>query len=220
MRRLLLALALLWAAPAEAAVVWSASDHGASISGGGTLTTTATATTDEMGRATVSFSSGKLYFEFTDNDATNVLGGWSNATESTAHILGLTATNSIGIRGSNGILFSGANANDGTFTAGDRIAIAFDIGNMILWWKDITTASAWHPSGDPNLGTGGWTSANDPGFTSANFPGPYFPAYSFSLNASSVTADFTPASFTGAIPTGFQAVDPSASARALLGVGQ
>ncbi len=190
--------------------VWSATDLGTGISGGGTTTVTSTQAGDTAGRATKSFSAGKIYFEFTDNQANNCFVGWANSSAVLTNILGSGVDdNSVGVRGSNGILMRGTNDNNGTFPAGNRIAIAFDISGFKLWWKDITAAGAWEPSGDPGLGTGGFTSASNAEFTAVHFPGPYFPAYAFSVNGGTNTASFSTASFSGAIPTGFSAVDPA-----------
>ena len=220
-----LLLALLWLLcghPAAAAVVWSATDLGAGISGGGTTAVTTTTTADTSGRDTKSFSSGKIYYEFTATSTGNQFAGWANPSHSNSTILGVGGVgNSIGVRGTLGIRFEGTDEGVGTFAAGDRIALAFDIDDFRFWWKDITAGGAWEPSGDPNTLTGGYSASVDVNFNPTNFTGPYLPAYSFSTQSGNTcTAFFTPASFTGTIPTGFQAVDPGGTTRTLLGVGQ
>ena len=192
------------------AVVWSATDIGSGITGGGTATVASTTGSDTAGRATISFSfPSKVYYEFTTSSATADFVGWANSSQSLSAILGVGGSaNSLGLRGSNGFRVSGTDESVGTFPGGDRIGIAFDMGNFVAWWKDITASGPWEPSGDPNLGTGGFTSANNASFTPTSFVGPYFPAYSFSASSQTTTAFFASASLLGAIPTGFVSVHP------------
>jgi hypothetical protein len=194
---------------------WSATDHGTGLTIAGN-TATCTATADTLGRATASHGAAKKYFEGTwivdAFTGASIIIGFANATAALNAVLG-SATNAfstIGVR-NGGIFFDGvASQGGGTFTVGDRIGFAFDEIAFKFWWRDVTTGGAWFPSGDPNLGTGGYTVTNDPNFNSTTFPGPYFPAFSCSNINDSLTAFFG-ADVIGPVPTGFSTIDPAAT---------
>jgi hypothetical protein len=212
----LLAL-LLCLAHAQAQEIWSSTDLGSglAISNAGRTATSSTAS-DTLGRGVASAASGKKYYEAVTSQATFDLIGFATSSAPTNQILGsgTPANNpSVGVRGLDGIFYGGTGGQGGgTFTAGDRVALAMDIDNALLWWKDLTTSSAWHPSGDPGLGTGGFSTTNLNGSA-------VFPAYSMSNSGDTVVASFAAADITGTIPTGFSLFGTCARTLALMGVG-
>lgn len=117
----------------------------------------------------------------------------------------------VGITATGGAIFGGVNQNDGTFKSGDVIGLAVDATNKKFWWKNITQSSPWHPSGDPNTGTGG-LSISASGF-------PLFPALADFFQNDAVTFKFDSSTFSGTLPTGYSAFISGTSGSGSMVVG-
>lgn len=197
---------------------WSGSDKSASITVSGSRSEIATNTVGgahALVRGTTS-STGKLYFESVQSSIFGVATGFATSSAPTNDAVGggSTSGNSVGTYNNNGVLFNGSVDNTGTYAGGDQLAHAIDQSAGKYWWKDLTSAGAWQPSGDPSAGTGGFTITGN--ITSQAI----FPAASiFNIN-DTATGYWKTGDITGTVPTGFSLFDPAVTfRRSLAGIG-
>lgn len=185
---------------------WDVNNKSASVTISGANSQIATLNTggaNAAARGLVS-GTGNLYFEAT---ISSVFGGGAGFCDSTflfndAPGGGNLSGHSVGVHGNNTIFngfFQGTQDGTGTGGGGDRIALAISQSSKLFWWKDLTTASAWEPSGDPNTLTGGKDISGGAIATATAV----YPAMSSFNNGDSVTGFWDNSTITGTIPTGF-----------------
>lgn len=202
--------ALLWALPAAAAEQWSASDKSTQITVSGARSEIATNNTGgphALVRGTTS-STGSLYFESIQSSNGSTATGFATSSAPTNDAVGggSTSGNSVGTYANSGVLFNGSVDSTGTYSSGDRLAHALSQSLGKYWWKDLTSAGAWEPSGDPNTGTGGFTVSGN--ITSQAV----FPAASIFVLNDTATGYWAVTEITGTVPTGFSVFVPAAAA--------
>lgn len=174
---------------------WNPSDKSANVTlSNGNLTASGSNGSGGAVRANQGKSSGKWYWEITQNAA--ILGqvvGVGNATMDLAQQVGIT-TDGWSYYGQDGKKYNGAGgvAYGNTFVAGTIISYALDMDNGKLWFAK---AGTWQNSGDPAAGT-------NAAFT--GLTGTLYPAWS-QANGSSGDANFGASAFTYTVPTGFNA---------------
>jgi len=176
-------------------------------------------------RATVGFSTGKLYFEWQLGGAlpSNCNAGFASASESL-----------IGVGGSANSVHANTEYNQVQFnnttlggwlvssSSGDWCACAIDIDNALIWYKELGSGGNWNNSGtaNPATGSGGFSVA---GLTNL----PWYPELDFYAQGNSIsTVNFGATAFSGTIPSGFTSVYAAAggggapvNSRTLMGVG-
>lgn len=106
----------------------------------------------------------------------------------------------VGVACPNGFqFFNGGNNGGGgfTYTAGDVIDTAVNLGLLLIWWRK--NGGAWQPSGDPALGTGGRSIANLSGLRVA----PYMNLGGNSTPVGKWTSNWGSMAYTNAAPAGY-----------------
>lgn len=187
---------------------WNPSDTNANITlSGSNLVATrgAAANAFYSSRATISKNSGKWYFEVTrtgSSDKTHIIAGL---------MVGVTALTQYPGEGSSGVGNQPVNTSDvnryqgGFLTTvtgqsdvgiGGGFQIAVDMGSLGVWVKTFG-ASGWMGGGDPAAGT-------SPTYTLGSVT-PVFPAVGLFSSGTEVTANFGASTFTGTVPSGFNA---------------
>lgn len=190
--------ALDGAAAGPSTTTWNPADKDASITlSAGNLTATKASGSGFCGvRAVASASTGKKYWELTWTSVTAGLcmvgiadGTWNL----TANFLG-QAAGSIGWTTSATIF--GASGSADSWTAGDVLSIALDIGGALIWFRRNASAR-WNASGsaDPATGTGG--------ISTSSVATPMFAAASLDATGDIVTANFGGSAYNLAAPSGF-----------------
>lgn len=207
--------------------VWSATQINGNLTGGGTTTvdyTVGGGGTIASVYAGTGVSSGKYYWEakLTAANATSFTNG------STAFGLGNTSTSvasndyvGIGLD-SVGIYFTSGGINVDwyvnnnpvanyslgfTVASGDVFGFALDLTNNTLWFRDVTQGSGWFGlagSADPATNTNGFSLVQTNFTITSN---PVVPGASLLDNGDEVVGFFSPASWTGVVPSGFAGFD-------------
>jgi len=150
-------------------------------------------------RATVSFSSGKLYWEFTVNNmpANSLCAGWCDAGHPLTTHIGINSSgNGWGVHIFTGRLYH--NTSNRIVEAlvggtGDIYMFVLDLTNGNLW---VGKNGTWAESGDP---------ANGTGYQWSGVSGTLYPAMSTYENTHQGTANFGASAFTYTVPSGFSA---------------
>jgi hypothetical protein len=146
-----------------------------------------------------SFGTGKLYFEVTCNT--------SNGTATQVGIVttGVTSSNyigsdtyGIGWQSSGGVDYGGSNLGSiGSWTTGDTICVAFDLGNQKVWFRK--NGGNWdNTTHDPATNTGGYSLA-----TLISHSAALYPAGSTYTSGDQLTFNFGATAFAQAVPSGF-----------------
>lgn len=154
-------------------------------------------------RATVSFGTGKIYFEVTCNTsnagATQV--GVVNASATPSNYIG--DANGLGYQSGGNVVYNGsALSNIGTWTTGDTICVAYDLGNKKVWFRK--NGGNWNNTTDnPATNTGGFSAAGV-------FGGTVYPAACAYSSGDQLTVNFGATAFAQAVPAGFNS--PNATA--------
>jgi hypothetical protein len=179
---------------------WNPSYIPASISlSGGNLTWTQAISTTFTVPATGGFSTGKLYFEVLLSSVTSdCLVGITNQSTGSATVgLGLDA-HGFAYDAATGKVYNNntafATGSYVTYTSGDRVMVAVDLVNNLLY---VGKNGTWSLGGNPSAGTGG---ISIPANT-------YFPAFGAASSRSNGTANFGATAFTYSLPTGYSAWD-------------
>jgi hypothetical protein len=189
-------------APAPATATWNTTDSASEITrSNGNLTLTYTSGSGFQGvRATNSHSTGKFYFEVvTTVNAGNIMIGLANANYlPSTNALVFNTLDSVGYWATNGNVETNGTvlATASTYSNGDTVSIAVDLGAMLLWVR--ADAGNWNNSGtaNPATGTGGISLA------SLN-AGPYFPAINLHDTGETNTANFGATAYAETVPAGF-----------------
>lgn len=181
---------------------WNPSDKNANLTlSNGNLTATATAGGFTSLRAIASDSSGKRYYEaqLTGSiNANNTTIGAGNSSATLASFVGNDA-NAVGFAGS-GTAFINSAGTGGlqTFTYGDTVCVAFDIGAQKIWFR--TNGGNWNndviANQNPATGAGGLS-------TATMAAGPYFPMAGTDSAGDAWTANFGGSAYAQAVPSGF-----------------
>jgi hypothetical protein len=170
---------------------------------GGNLTITANGSgTYSFSRSITSHSTGKLFASFLINTSNGFASysngiGFVNSSESLNVFLGGVDINGFGYwDDSHGYINNVSLLTDATFTNGDVIDQALDIGGGLVWIRK--NGGNWNGSGTANPATGaGGVSISSAGSA------PYFAAACIHNAVASITANFGATSYTYAAPAGF-----------------
>ena len=176
---------------------WNPSDKTSNITlSNGNLTVTTTATANQGIRGTLSRSSGKFYFEYTQGSSAANRVGIADATHVLTTGLGLDSVSS-GYSTVGSIYYATSlNVAGVTYTTGDVIGVAVDITNGLIYYAKNNT---WQSSANPSAGTGGLAYV-----TAAAV----FPAWgTLTANVTSGTLNVGATAFSYTPPTGFSAWD-------------
>jgi hypothetical protein len=191
--------------PPGGATTWDPAhtDEGITLSNGN-LTGTGNGSSGNGGRGTNSHNTGKWYFEIhndTDGSFENV--GVGNGAYDTAQYPGFDpgGNTSAGMFNSftpNIYVNHAAVTTGPTYTTGDYIGVALDVGANLIWWRKTSAPTIWNAGAgaDPATGAGG--------IDISGVGGPYFPALGLG-NAVALTANFGASGFNAAAPSGFTA---------------
>jgi hypothetical protein len=177
---------------------------------GGNLTATYTDDSNNGAcRATQSFSSGKLYYEWQSGgtNSSNCNAGWASASAA-LNSMGST-TDSVNANQQ----FSQVKFNNGSLGAvsasaasGDWLGFAIDLGNKLVWVINWTQGHGWNNSGNTTLS--GVTGYSISGLTNL----PWFPEVDFyGGEGNAVTlVNFGATAFQGTLPPGYSSVSSAA----------
>jgi hypothetical protein len=193
----------------DGTLAWNANDKHSDFTLSGSFSQTATRTggtgVGNKIRSFNSFTSQKIYFEFTDS----VIGGAAQRVGIAASTVSLTgdlgaATNTLGYQTSGTVRIDSDSNIVATIqarSASDVTACAIDFSAGKIWFKNLTDASNWNNSGtaDPATGTEGIS------FTPGGLT--WHIAYSTRTLSDAVLLNVGQAAFTGTEPTGFTAAD-------------
>lgn len=184
-------------------VTWNPSDKNANLSlSNGDLTVTDNGPNAQKAiRATQSFTTGKLYWEWTvDVLVTNShCVGWCDSVQPLNTQIGRSTTgNGWGYHALGRFYHNNTYSSVTSFAQGDVLMFAIDIDAQKLW---IGKNGTWEGGGDP--ATGSNPTADNIDVT------PLFPGASTYEATHKGTANFLEASFVYSIPSGFVAVDSS-----------
>jgi hypothetical protein len=188
---------------------WNPSDKAASIAlSNGNLTASAsTNNSDEMVRSVTSYSSGKYFFQTTGSSCCGAglhQIGFANSTQVlTGNFLG-SSTNGFGFTSNNGVVYcnGGISATYVTWTT-STLSVAFDITNVLVWFR--VGSGNWNNNAgaDPVTGTGGLSLAGTGCNGTPLAAGPYFAIYNFEDLSGVTTTNFGATSYSPAAPAGF-----------------
>jgi hypothetical protein len=132
---------------------WNPSDMTSAITlSNGNLTLTTTATANQGIRGTLSRSSGKFYFEYTQLAVATISVGIADATH--AFTAGLGLDNVSSGYSTSGVIYYATSSSVvvATYTVGDVIGVAVDITNRLIYYAKN---GIWQNGANPSSGTGG-----------------------------------------------------------------
>ena len=201
---------LLWPHPSGAVTTtWNPSDKSASVTlSGGNLTATSSGAVDQAVRATVGFTNGKHYAEFTNSGTwsggTNIGIGITTATAPLGTVGNTKNAAFIAIAYNGDIWFNGVDTGSTLlqYTTTALIRIAIDLDNKRAWitnrlanWNGDSSGLA-----NPATNVGGID-------ISAVFTGtvPAYPMLCSNVNGTVTTANFGGSAFSYPVPSGFTA---------------
>lgn len=176
---------------------WNPSDKGAAVTltSGDLDAAKSSGVSFQLVRATIGQSSGKHYFEVNaDNDASSeMMIGIAKATLSVSSYPGADA-DGWAYKVNGGLLYNaGSTASGTTYTTGNKVMVALDLGAGKLWFGKNGT---WLSGGDPAAGTGQQFSS---------ISGTLFPCAGLFGFGDSFTANFGATALTYTPPSGFNA---------------
>jgi hypothetical protein len=176
---------------------WNPSDKTSAITlSNGNLTLTTTATANQGIRGTLSRSSGKFYFEYTQGTSLANRVGIADSTHVLTAGLGLDSV-SAGYATSGAIYYATSlSVSAATYTAADVIGVAVDTTNGLIYYSKNGT---WQNSANPSSGTGGLAYVT----TAAVFPA--WGMLAATVNSGTLNVGAT--AFSYPTPTGFSAWD-------------
>jgi hypothetical protein len=174
---------------------------GLALSGGNLTATYTGASSNNAGRANVSHSTGKFYWEFawitSGAQAAAVMGfGTSAASPLSGYQIGISDSNSYGWTPNGNVYFNGALATTVPGAPPTHTGcIALDIGGGLVWFR--ADAASWNGSGtaDPATGVGG--------LSISALGVPLFPMFNTAANADQLTVNFGASAFVQTPPAGF-----------------
>jgi hypothetical protein len=173
----------------------------------GNLTATSTSSSPGGGvRATIGKTSGKYYWEVTaDQWTSNSWIGVATAGAALPSSLfspgvngGVNTTGAINING------AGTGSSLGARSNGDIIGIAVDFTAALIWFRVAPTGN-WNGSGTANPATGAG------GLSISALSGAKYPNFSGFVSGDKATGNFGASAFSGAVPSGFTALDPGSA---------
>jgi YD repeat-containing protein len=185
-------------ASATVATTWNPADKSARI----TLTNgNLTQTIDASGvysvvRSTISYTTGKRYFEATVVAVGGAVGGvgFGDASEVIADntYLGGLGGHSTAYSTNGHVEYNGGSGVFSAYTTGDKVGAAIDLATKTVWFSKN---GVWQ-NGDPSAGTGGQSC---PSLNAAVFAG------SYTQTSGSITGNFGATAFAYTPPSGFTA---------------
>ena len=183
------------------AVTWNPNDKNANLTlSNGNLTVSDDGPNAQKSvRATESFSSGKLYWEWSvDQRVTNAhCVGWCDSSQPLDYHIGRSsAGNGWGYHLTGRLYHNNSYTNVTAYDKGDVIMIAIDFGAGKLW---VGKNGTWEGGGNPGAGTG--ETRDDIDTT------PLFPGAGTYDSSHSGTANFGASSFSYSVPSGFSSVN-------------
>jgi hypothetical protein len=189
---------------------WSTTDTTAGITLSNSDLTVATSTINQGVRSKDRQITGKFYWEATGTTwPANVDIGIANASAvlSTA---GAAGQNCIYLGNTGAIWVNNVNSGStlGARASGDIIGIALDLTNQLIWFR-VAPSGNWNGSATANPATGVG------GLSTSVLGGPAFPIHALfcqtTASATSFTANFGAAAFSGTVPSGFTSGFPSSA---------
>jgi len=188
--------------PGGGYTTWNPGDiSGTTLSGGNLV---ASVTGSNGGVRSIAVASGKVYFELTFTNNTNVGIGIANASANLTN--GTNGGTNTAICNAAGFIYvnqwSTSAGNLGSISNGEAIGIALDTAAQLIWFRRSSISGNWNGGAgyNPATGTGGIS-------VSSIATGPlYALVYGVTTTTGVITANFGASAFVGAAPAGFSAL--------------